>query len=236
MTDSQPQNAESSPSGPAEDGRPMPLPLDPRELMRIRVRPAEFARICGCTRQSVSRWIKEGILTLQIDGKLDLQASLKAMLNTRDPARVRAGFLKQLFSEQEALVTAAAKVPELEAELQQAQQEVHRLADLARRFAAEADAGDLALEVAEQQFWDFAALVEENEVYFRATDGTEGWFALLNKLIEAAHPGPDARAAVQEGAGESQTLDPDLDLDHDPDHDPDLDLDLDLDHDQEQCV
>lgn len=70
------------------------LSLDLGEVGRLRVRPAEFARMLGVSRQSVSRWIASGKVTLGTDGKLDPIEGYRQVTRNTDPARVRARFLR----------------------------------------------------------------------------------------------------------------------------------------------
>lgn len=51
------------------------LPFAETELLAVRLRPAEFARCIGVTKQSVSRWIADGNLTLATDGPFTAPAT-----------------------------------------------------------------------------------------------------------------------------------------------------------------
>ena len=76
---------------PPPDGGPLSLPFDPASLAQgIRVRPAQFARMCNVTRQTVSRWVKNGLVQLYPDGTLDPAASSRRVIEQTDPARLRA--------------------------------------------------------------------------------------------------------------------------------------------------
>lgn len=98
----------------------------------MRVLPAEFARMVGVSKQSVSNWIKNGTVTLGPDGRLDPRRAQREYLNNTNPLRVRARTLKQ----------GAVELDELRAKLRVASE---RIAWLEReidavKFRAEADA------------------------------------------------------------------------------------------------
>lgn len=79
------------------------LSLVPEAVMRIRVRPADFARMLGVSRQSVSRWVKRGVVVLGPDGRLDPEAETRRLLRHVDPARLRTRLLRPLAEEVEGL-------------------------------------------------------------------------------------------------------------------------------------
>lgn len=74
------------------------LPFDVAQLDRfgLRLRPAEFARLLGCTRQSVSIWVRDGKITLGADGRLDPRQAVSQLLRNTDPAKLRAKVLQPL--------------------------------------------------------------------------------------------------------------------------------------------
>jgi len=85
MSDSDQQQAEK------QDTSTLPLPFDPADLTRgIRVRPAQFARMCNVSRQAVSMWIKKGKITLYTDGTLDPAKAAQSVVKNTDPSRLRA--------------------------------------------------------------------------------------------------------------------------------------------------
>lgn len=73
-----------------ENLRPSILPFDPAELVAMRVKPAQFARMSGVSKQAVSVWIKEGKVTLGPDGLLDPVVASRQVFERTDPARLRA--------------------------------------------------------------------------------------------------------------------------------------------------
>lgn len=87
--DQQPGKAQASLSG-------MP---DAPELLKIRIQPAQFARALGVSKQSVSRWLKDGLVCLGADGRLDPTVAIGQLLRRCDPGRLRARWLRQAVGE-----------------------------------------------------------------------------------------------------------------------------------------
>lgn len=72
------------------------LIADRPELLRVRVLPAEFARMLGVSKQSVSRWIRDGKVTVNpLDGRLEVQSAIQQVLRSTDPGKMRARILRQ---------------------------------------------------------------------------------------------------------------------------------------------
>lgn len=91
-----------------------PLPFDPRDLMKLRVLPAQFARMMGVSKQSVSKWIKHGKVTLGPDGKLDPAAATRDLIGKTEPTRMRARVIRAATQEYDEL---RQRIADLEAEL-----------------------------------------------------------------------------------------------------------------------
>ncbi len=108
------------------------LPFDPADLMSVRVLPAEFSRMIGTTKQSVSRWIREGKLSLGVDGRLNPSAAMRQLARTCDPGRFRVRLIKQAVSDMRETTERAARADELEQELAAARREVVRLSEIVR--------------------------------------------------------------------------------------------------------
>lgn len=77
-----------------ENLRPSTLPFDPADLVAMRVKPAQFARMCKVSKQAVSVWIKEGKITLGPDGLLDPAVASRQVFERTDPGRLRARIFK----------------------------------------------------------------------------------------------------------------------------------------------
>lgn len=81
-----------------KDQRPSLLPFNPADLVAMRVLPAQFAALVGVSKQSVSRWIKKGIVTLGPDGKIDPSIGAREVIQKTDPNRMRARVFKSALS------------------------------------------------------------------------------------------------------------------------------------------
>ena len=67
-----------------------------KELLAIRVRPAEFARLLGVSKQTVSTWIRDGKVTINaLDGLLDVRRAIQDVLRNTSPGRLRSRVLRQ---------------------------------------------------------------------------------------------------------------------------------------------
>lgn len=119
--------------------RPSTLPFDPADLVAMRVRPAQFARMVGVSKQAVSVWIREGKVTLGPDGLLDPAVASRQVIERSDPTRLRARVFRQATASVGEL---RSKVAALEAKLQAVEQATEwRCSDeTARRLARFLDA------------------------------------------------------------------------------------------------
>lgn len=71
------------------------LGLSFAEVGRQRVSQAQLARMLGVTRQAVSSWVRDGKLTIGVDGKVDPAAATKQVVANSDPSRLRARVLRE---------------------------------------------------------------------------------------------------------------------------------------------
>jgi len=62
----------------------------------VRVLPAQFARLMGCSKQAVSNWVKSGRVILGPDGRLEPSAAFKRLMETGDPTKLRAKVLRPM--------------------------------------------------------------------------------------------------------------------------------------------
>lgn len=76
------------------EGRSSLLPFNPADLVAMRVRPADFARMCNVSRQTVSQWIKKELVSLGPDGLLDPSKAARQVMENTNPARLRARVFK----------------------------------------------------------------------------------------------------------------------------------------------
>lgn len=72
---------------------------DLQNLMRVRILPAQFARAMGVSKQSTTRWVRDGWITLGADGRLDPTVAIGQLLRRCDPGRLRARCLRQAVGE-----------------------------------------------------------------------------------------------------------------------------------------
>ena len=71
------------------------LPFDMADMIAVRLLPAQFARVVGVSKQSVSKWIHAGKVTLGPDGRLDPAKALQEVLKNTAPTRLRARMFRQ---------------------------------------------------------------------------------------------------------------------------------------------
>ncbi|WP_346925466.1 hypothetical protein [uncultured Arthrobacter sp.] len=78
MTNPSKRDADTS-GGPS---RELPLLADHKELLKLRIRPSEFARLLGVSKQAVSQWISQGKIGQpnHLDGRIDVQRGRDAAL------------------------------------------------------------------------------------------------------------------------------------------------------------
>lgn len=73
---------------------------DDIDLSHIRVRPSEFARMMGCSKQAVSIWIRNGKVVLGGDGRLDPSQAIAQLLKNSNPNQLRLKALSPLIRKQ----------------------------------------------------------------------------------------------------------------------------------------
>ena len=86
-----------------------PLPFDPSELAQgVRVTQADFARMAGVSRQTVSQWVKLGkIRSVYPDGRLDPARAAREVIKNTEPGKLRARLFKVAAEDAAALRTRA---------------------------------------------------------------------------------------------------------------------------------
>lgn len=148
---------------PAEP-RPSLLPFDPADLVALRVSPAQFARMCTVSKQSVSQWIKQGKVTLGPDGKLDPAKAAREVFERTDPGRLRARVFKSAMEGRDDLRD---RVRELEAQLVTMDETSEQQRELAISFTRNACFDVQARQLAELQNTiaaDFDALAHAHQL------------------------------------------------------------------------
>ncbi len=162
------------------------LPFAESELLAVRLLPAEFARACRVSKQCVSKWVRNGKVTLGCDGRLDPNEAMRQLLRTTDPGRIRARFLKAAVADLDALRAAAALAEERERELAFARE---RIKFLESRLD---EAGDI-----EEAF---KAMLIANAAELRASDDA-GFARLLDEILDRAILASCALAEEEGGEG-----------------------------------
>lgn len=94
--------------------RPSLLPFDPKQLLAMRVTRAEFARICGVSKQSVSVWVRKGWVSVGPDGRFDPLTAQRQLMSKADPARLKARVFREAMAPLGAL---HARIQSLETEV-----------------------------------------------------------------------------------------------------------------------
>ncbi|MEW6414370.1 MAG: hypothetical protein AB1482_03860 [Pseudomonadota bacterium] len=157
------------------------LLADSPELLRLRVLPAEFARLLGVSKQAVSRWIAEGKVTINpVDGRLDVNTAVRQVLKSSDPGRVRSRVLRAAIADVSALRKAVAEADErvaaVEAELGA------QLAEARQRIAFL----ESYIEDGDCMFDRLLALLVESELALRGTTNSDEWVELIRRIEVAA--------------------------------------------------
>ena len=110
------QDAENTPT--AHPGRVQPLlPFGESELLRVRVRPAEFARMMSVDKSTVTRWVQKSHIALGADGRLDPNAAMRQLLRHGDPGQIRARLVRQAFADLNDLRAEASRASDLNRQL-----------------------------------------------------------------------------------------------------------------------
>lgn len=163
--------------------------LSHKELLAVRVRPAEFARLLGVSKQTVSIWIRDGKVTINaLDGLLDVRRAIQDVLRNTDPGRLRSRVLRQAVTDaldlRQNLARAEDRAEAAEAALLKA------LTDL-EHWKKWADDGDRCMEI-------FKGLIVDHADALRDAPD-EAWPAMLADLEDtatlAADPADDAELA-----------------------------------------
>lgn len=155
----------------------LPLLANHKELLRLRIRPAEFARLLGVSKQCVSIWIRQGKIGQpnHLDGRIDVQRSIQDVLRNTAPGRLRSRVLKQAVSDalelRENLARAEGRAEIAEAALREAKEAIDSL----ERWIADGDAHEVA----------FRSLLIEHAATLGAAS-PEAWTKTLDVLWDSA--------------------------------------------------
>ena len=151
------------------------LPFAEAELLAVRLRPAEFARCIGVTKQSVSRWIADGKVTLGADGRINPTAAMRQLLRTGDPGRIRARLVRQAFADMGDLRAQAARADELGL----------KVAGLAEQIEVERFSADQDYETLERWLDEFKRRMAETPPEIRANLDADAWRLYVGETLTA---------------------------------------------------
>lgn len=70
---------------------------------KIRMKPAEFSRLIGVSKQAVSAWIRDGKISIGFDGHLNPNEAISQLLKKSNPAKLRSKALMPLIKQIRAL-------------------------------------------------------------------------------------------------------------------------------------
>ena len=113
--------------------------------MEVRVLPAHFARMMDVSKQTVSQWIKRGVITLGADGRVEPKRAARQVLDGTDPARLRARVFREIAQDLAAMRTRLVTLEaEMAAERATAAADAERVAQAVRNGCEDATAEALA--------------------------------------------------------------------------------------------
>lgn len=130
------------------EGQSPLLPFAEGELLAVRLLPAEFSRVLGVSKQSVSRWIKSGKVTVGCDGRINPNEGMRQLLRNGDPGRIRARLIRSAVSDLSELRAQVSQLEILEKEMEQLRQALA----VERKRLAMADADYDILEAVHSDF------------------------------------------------------------------------------------
>ena len=151
------------------------LPFAEAELLAVRLRPSEFARCIGVTKQSVSRWIADCKVTLGADGRLNPTQAMRQLLRTGDPGRIRARLVRQAFADMGDLRAQAARADELGL----------KVAGLAEQIEVERFSADQDYETLERWLDEFRRRMAETPPEIRANLDADAWRLYVGETLTA---------------------------------------------------
>ena len=164
-----PVQNESFQSIPAGQSR---LPFDEKDLLSIRLLPAEFSRAVGVSKQTVSRWIKDNKVTIGADGRMNPTIAMRQLLRNGDPGRMRARLVRQAINDTADMRAQAARSVDLEQQLADARVRLQYLESYSQELG-------LASELAADVLTDS---IEE----IRAASGREELRSVFADLLDRA--------------------------------------------------
>lgn len=168
-----------------------------KSLLSVRVRPAEFARILGVSKQTVSVWIRGGKVTINaLDGLLDVRRAIQDVLRNTSPGRLRSRVLRQAVTDALALRQNLASAEDRAAAVEAALAEARSMIAHLEKWIADGDRAEKA----------FMHMIVGAADDLRASP-TETWMAILDGLYNAVVDAVDAVDGVIDPSLASGQLD-----------------------------
>lgn len=164
-------------AAPSPSTLELPLLADHKELLRLRIRPAEFARLLGVSKQCVSYWIRDGKIGQpnHLDGRIDVVRAVQDVLRNTSPGRLRARVLRQAVTDALELRENLARAEDRAEIAESALRDAKAALDGMERWSADGDAHADAFR---------ALLIEQSETLRAAPP--EAWAQILDDLSDAA--------------------------------------------------
>ncbi len=159
-TKNQPENNRASTSIPAA---PAQGSLIPEPEMGLRVTQAEFARIMGVSRQSVSKWVAAGKVRPDLDGRFCPKRAARTVLASTDPKKIRARILKDAAEDAASL---RAEVDQLRETVDDSEANIRRLREVIARLERDQAEADRQMEITPEMLairWDDFAEMRHDE-------------------------------------------------------------------------
>lgn len=144
-------------------------------LTGLRVKPIDFARICGVSKQSVSAWIKTGKITLPPDGFLEIQTAAAEYIKNTPANKVKASVFKVISADDAQLknqiTVLSSRIGELEAELSAIKNELEKRLDHTKQI----------IEAATVIFMTVESMIEDDGIdkviyFLRSLQSAKGFF------------------------------------------------------------
>lgn len=174
------------------------LPFNERDLLAVRLLPAEFARAVGVSRQTVSRWVHTDKVTLGGDGRLNPTTAMRQLLRTGNIGLIRARLVRQAFADMGHLRERAALADELE----------KKVAALTEQIEVERFKADIDYETIERWLDEFKRQTAAAPLDIRAKPDAGEWRTyvsdILTRVMDDGLPGGIVSCApsIDEGGGD----------------------------------
>lgn len=157
------------------EGQSPLLPFAEGELLAVRLLPAEFSRALGVSKQSVSRWIKSGKVTVGCDGRINPNEGMRQLLRNGDPGRIRARLIRSAVSDLSELRAQVSQLDILEKEMEQLRQALA----VERKRLAMADAD---YDILESVHSEFTKAIENVPFSIRKSFTDASWLGTVKSI------------------------------------------------------